>query len=183
VADQDKIAKLEEKARAIMARPTYATTPAWHQEVAELRVQIEEIRTGRTPAPRPYENPALLRAVAPVAVAAPAATLDAAPAAEGAHDDAHHEGPSYLMVFVWLTVLTAIELALAPVFGMRGLLLALGLSFFASLKALAVAFYYMHLKFEQTAMKLLLLLPVGLIVVLFALVIPDAITALRTILQ
>ena len=124
----------------------------------------------------------LLRAAAGNVVAAAAVpAVDAAPThADDAHAEGDHEEPRYMMIFFWLTIFTLIELGLSPVFHLHGAALAIGLSFFASLKALAVAFYYMHLKFERTAMKILLLLPVALIVVLFVLILPDAVSALRT---
>lgn len=175
MVDTDKIAKLEERVRTIMARPTFGSTPAWHQEVAELRVQIEEIRSGKTPAVRPYENPALVKAANPQAAVVVAG--------HDAHDAGHHEEPNYMAVFFALTVLTLVELGLSPVFKMRGMVLALGLSFFASLKALAVAYYYMHLKWESKGMKLLLILPISLIVVLFVLVIPDAVSKFQSVMQ
>jgi caa(3)-type oxidase subunit IV len=184
VADQDRIAKLEEKIKAVMSRPTYASTPAWHQEVVELRVQIEEIRGGKKPVLRPHENPALARLAAgpsPLVMsqAVPAGGAVAAVDAPGAHAHAAHPEPRYMMIFVWLTILTLIELGLSPVFHLKGVVLWLGLATFASLKAIMVAMYYMHLSMESRLMKGLLLLPITLVAILFCLILPDAIRALN----
>lgn len=171
---EDKIAKIEEKIRGIMARPTYGSTPAWHQEVAEMRMQIEEIRTGKKPTLRPYEDANLVRLRDP---AAAAVIVE-----EHAHEE-HHEEPNYMAVFFWLTLFTLIELGLSPVFHVHGLPLWILLAFFASLKAVAVALYYMHLKWEQTIMKAILFLPIALIVLLLVMVIPDAVSKFQTVFQ
>lgn len=167
MADNERIAKLEEKIRVIQARQTYASTPAWHQEVAELRVQIEELRSGKAAVLRPYENPELIRLAAPAGAAAAVAS-----AHDHHADDDHHE-PNYMKIFLWLTICTLIELAMSPL-KIRGWALAFGLTGFASLKALMVAFYYMHLSAESKAFRLLLILPIILISIMFLLVLPDA---------
>ena len=78
-----------------------------------------------------------------------------------------------MKIFLWLTICTLIELAMSPL-GIHGWALAFGLTGFAALKALMVAFYYMHLSAEGKAFRLLLILPIILISIMFLLLLPDA---------
>ena len=89
----EKIAKLEARVNEIMARPTYSVTPAWQSEVAEIRVQIESIRTGQDVERKEYTRPTIS------AGAGGAAAVAAAPAAEADHHDDHEDSP-YMAIFL-----------------------------------------------------------------------------------
>lgn len=170
-----RVAKLEDEIRSIMSRPTFASTPAWHQEVAELRLAVEEIRTGKrahsAPPPLPIRAPEK-----PLVNALAAAPAIAAVAVVDDHGGDHHVEPNYMAVFVWLTLFTLIELGLVQI--IHGIPLAIGLTAFAIAKVLLVAFYYMHLRWENKLIHALLMIPVILVVIMIVLLIPDATTVL-----
>lgn len=164
-----KISKLEQQIAEITARPTYASTPAWKQEVAELRLQIEGLRSGKDVERKEYQ-PAVLAtaAVAPIA--------DAGVAGEGGEDHAHdHDDPNYAMIFFGLAALTLLEWKAAQWFGIGGVTLWVTLSVMAVVKALMVAFWFMHLSFERKSFNLLLTLPIVLVVVMVGLLYPDSV--------
>jgi cytochrome c oxidase subunit 4 len=75
--------------------------------------------------------------------------------------------PPYMMVFLALGVLTAIELGVAFV-GLSRMLTVLVLIGLALWKAMLVALYYMHLRWEPRPLHLILLavIPLPLILVL-----------------
>jgi cytochrome c oxidase subunit 4 len=73
-----------------------------------------------------------------------------------------HKRPNYILIWVYLAVLTAAELALAfelPI--SRNLKLVL-LLFLAVWKALLVALFFMHLKFERWNLRILAITPLPL---------------------
>jgi len=79
-----------------------------------------------------------------------------------------HKHPPYVMIWLYLAVLTAAELGLAfqlPI--ARNMKLAL-LLFLAVWKALLVALYFMHLKFERWNLRLLTLVPLPLALIFIA---------------
>ena len=82
---------------------------------------------------------------------------------------AAHSKKEYLVMFVVLTVLTAIEVGIKYLGISRGLMIA-GLILLALGKATLVALFYMHLKFDDTWFSYLfafpLLIMVGLAVYL-----------------
>ena len=163
-----KIAKLEAKVNEIMARPTYAVTPAWQAEVAEIRVQIESLRTGQEVERREYQRPKIGPGGAVQPAMADGATADV-------HDHDHdHEHPPYMAIFVALLVLTVLEWKCAPWFGIGGATLWVVLTVMAVVKALMVALYFMHLKMERRLFHSLLILPIILVILMLALVSPDA---------
>ena len=63
--------------------------------------------------------------------------------AHAAHDHAHEER-RYLVVFVWLAVLTAVEIGITYL-PMSKLAIGAGLVILAAGKAALVSLYYMHL--------------------------------------
>jgi cytochrome c oxidase subunit 4 len=85
---------------------------------------------------------------------------------------ANHAHPNYIGIFVFLAVLTAVELAVAflPFSKTILILLLLGLAFW---KALLVALYYMHLRFEPNRLRILAVAPLPLIVILVVAVIQE----------
>ena len=88
-----------------------------------------------------------------------------------------HHAINYYLIFGVLVVLTIVTVVVAFV-GIKDeltkVLLALAI---ASIKASAVAFYFMHLKFEGKLIYLILLLPVFLCFVLVLSLIPDIVHA------
>jgi cytochrome c oxidase subunit IV len=73
-----------------------------------------------------------------------------------------HKRPNYILIWVYLAVLTAAELALAfelPI--SRNLKLVL-LLFLAVWKALLVALFFMHLKFERWNLRIMAIIPIPL---------------------
>ena len=71
-----------------------------------------------------------------------------------------HPRPNYILIWVYLALLTAAELGLAfqlPIPRNWKLVLLL---FLAVWKALLVALYFMHLKFERWNLRILAILPV-----------------------
>jgi cytochrome c oxidase subunit 4 len=89
-----------------------------------------------------------------------------------------HHAINYYAIFGLLVVLTVVTVAVAFV-NIRSevakVLLALTI---ASVKAAAVAFYFMHLKFEGKLIYLILLLPLFLCFVLVFALIPDIVHGL-----
>ena len=81
-------------------------------------------------------------------------------------ETAHRKHPPYLLIWLYLALLTAAELGLAfqlPV--SRNLKLIL-LLFLAVWKALLVAMFFMHLKFERWNLRLLFIVPLPLAAIL-----------------
>jgi len=79
-----------------------------------------------------------------------------------------HKHPPYLLIWVYLAVLTAAELGLAfqlPI--SRNIKLVL-LMVLAVWKALLVALYFMHLKFERWNLRVMALIPVPLALIFIA---------------
>ena len=77
-----------------------------------------------------------------------------------------HKHPPYLLIWLYLAVLTAAELALAfelPISRNIKLVLLMGLAIW---KALLVAMFFMHLKFERWNLRILLIVPLPLAVIL-----------------
>ena len=89
--------------------------------------------------------------------------------------DAAHKHPNYVLIWVYLAVLTAAELALAfelPIARNVKLVLLLGLAVW---KALLVAMFFMHLKFERWNLRILFIIPLPLAVILILAVITEKI--------
>ena len=88
-----------------------------------------------------------------------------------------HAHAPYYKVLGWLTFLTAAEIAWALWFtgaDVRGLLIA-GLGLMAAVKAMLVAMYYMHLKYEGKLLISIILFPLVLVVIMIAGFLPDAV--------
>ena len=89
-----------------------------------------------------------------------------APAAKAVHH------PNYIAVFIGLAVLTAIELGVAflPWSKMTIVIILIALAVW---KALLVALYYMHLRFEPNRLRILAAAPLPLAVILVVAVIME----------
>src|ERR671924_2124474 len=86
--------------------------------------------------------------------------------------------PNYIGVFIWLAVLTAVEVV-AVYMPLTRLALAAILVILAFTKAALVALYFMHLKFERRTMLLVAVTPIILCVFLMFMLIPDGIVKHR----
>ncbi len=79
-----------------------------------------------------------------------------------------HKHPPYLLIWLYLAILTAAELGLAfelPISRNWKLLL---LMILAVWKALLVAMFFMHLKFEKWNLRILAIIPVPLALIFLA---------------
>ena len=88
-----------------------------------------------------------------------------------------HHAINYYAIFALLVVLTVVTVAVAFVHIESELVKVLLALTIASVKAAAVAFYFMHLKFEGKLIYLILFLPVFLCFVLVLALIPDVVHA------
>ena len=85
------------------------------------------------------------------------------------HGRAH---PNYIGVFLALAVLTAVELGVAFLPWSKPTLILL-LLFLAVWKALMVALYFMHLRYEPNRLRILAIAPLPLAVILVVAVIQE----------
>ncbi len=85
---------------------------------------------------------------------------------------AEHVEPNYVFIWIYLGILTVLELMVAyapiPKAAMVGALIGL-----AWVKAVLVAMYFMHLRFERRTLALIACVPVMLIVFLTFMLVPD----------
>ena len=93
-----------------------------------------------------------------------------------------HPEPNYWMVWLALAVLTVVELLVARVQGARGFVI-FSLCALALAKAALVAAYFMHLKFENSALILVVLSPLVLSGILYVGLVPDAITHIHWLMH
>ena len=82
-----------------------------------------------------------------------------------------HKHPNYILIFIYLAVLTAIEVGVAFVSHFSKTTLLVILLVLAIWKALLVALYFMHLKFEKWNLRLVAIIPIplALIYIIFVL--------------
>jgi cytochrome c oxidase subunit 4 len=85
---------------------------------------------------------------------------------------AKHSHPNYIGIWVALAVLTALELGVAFLDWSKTtlILILIGLAVW---KALLVALYYMHLRFEPNRLRILAIAPLPLAVILVTAVITE----------
>ena len=97
-------------------------------------------------------------------------------------DTKQHAEPNYWYVWLALLILTIVELGVArapmPKGAMIFLLCALALA-----KAILVAMYFMHLKFEPWALMLIVATPLLLSAILYIGLVPDAISHIHWLPQ
>ena len=94
---------------------------------------------------------------------------------------AAHKDPNYLAVFGWLTVLTVLEVWIGSQGGKvipRPLYILLLISM-AVVKAVLVALFFMHLRFERRTLSLIAVFPVLLLVILTIALYPDSMSFLQ----
>jgi cytochrome c oxidase subunit 4 len=83
-----------------------------------------------------------------------------------------HRQPNYIGVFWWLLLLTILEVGVIFM-PLTKLLIAILLVGLALSKALLVAMYFMHLKFERMTLGLIAVAPLLLCVLLVFALLPD----------
>ena len=83
-----------------------------------------------------------------------------------------HSEPNYIGVFWWLLALTIIEIAVIylPIARLAIVILLVGM---ALTKAVLVALYFMHLKFERMTLSVIALTPLILCIFLILMLVPD----------
>lgn len=90
----------------------------------------------------------------------------------------HKEHPKYMYIFLWLAVLTAIEVGVAiPEYSV--VLKAILLIGLACGKAFLVAAYFMHLKLEKRTLAVIVIIPFLICVFLVIMLMPDLTTDTR----
>lgn len=77
-----------------------------------------------------------------------------------------HVRPNYMLIWLYLFVLTIVEVAAAFLSGIPKHYLILILVFLAVWKALLVALFFMHLKFETWRVRMIFLVPLPLAAIL-----------------
>ena len=90
-----------------------------------------------------------------------------------------HEDPNYIAIFIYLAVLTAVELVVyavgLPQVAKVGLLIALAFA-----KAVLVAMYFMHLAIERKVLAIIAIIPIILVTFLCFMLLPDLTTRMWT---
>ncbi|MBI4279688.1 MAG: cytochrome C oxidase subunit IV family protein [Armatimonadetes bacterium] len=91
-----------------------------------------------------------------------------------AHDKAHEGGYKvYVVTWFWLLVLTVLEIGVVLTRIPR-LVMVLCLISLALLKAVLIAAYFMHLRFERISLAYIVTTPLILATILFFALVPDA---------
>lgn len=93
-------------------------------------------------------------------------------------EHAHKEHPKYMRIFVILIVLTIAEVAVVYM-PFPKIVIALLLIGMACSKALYVALYFMHLKFERKTLMMIALTPFIICVFLVFMLLPDLMAGAR----
>jgi|SRR6185295_16382988 cytochrome c oxidase subunit 4 len=84
-----------------------------------------------------------------------------------------HKRPNYVMIWLYLFVMTVAEVALAFELPLSQNVKLLLLLFLAVWKALLVALFFMHLKFERWRLRIIFLVPLPLAAILVTVVIME----------
>jgi cytochrome c oxidase subunit IV len=101
-------------------------------------------------------------------MSAGAALQHGSPIASAAGD---HAEPNYIAIFIYLTVLTAAELAVYALFpGVAKVAMLVALAW---AKAALVAMYFMHLRFERRTLAIVAITPITLVTFLCFMLMPD----------
>lgn len=87
--------------------------------------------------------------------------------------DTAHKHPNYVLIWVYLAVLTAVEVGVAFVSQLSKTALLVILLVLAVWKALLVALYFMHLKFEKWNLRFIALIPIPLALLYIVLVLQE----------
>ena len=84
-----------------------------------------------------------------------------------------HADPPYILIFIVLLVLTLAEVGMSLYMDLPKFWLAVGLILMAVWKAVLVAMYYMHLRYEPARLWILAISPLPLAVILVLAVITE----------
>ncbi len=87
-----------------------------------------------------------------------------------------HQEPNYTKIFIILTVLTVLEVAVVFV-PVSKLVIGITLVLMAFVKAALVALYFMHLKHEKVALGFIALTPLVICVLLIFALLPDLVNS------
>ncbi|WP_419859916.1 cytochrome C oxidase subunit IV family protein [Candidatus Palauibacter sp.] len=85
--------------------------------------------------------------------------------AASAADDHAHEHPRYMLIWLYLAILTLLEVLVAFL-AIPKWMIVVSLLIMAVWKALLVALYYMHLKFEPNRLRLVALAPLPAVAIM-----------------
>ncbi len=85
--------------------------------------------------------------------------------AASAADDHAHEHPRYMLIWLYLAILTILEVLVAFL-AIPKWMIVVSLLIMAVWKALLVALYYMHLKFEPNRVRLVALAPLPAVAIM-----------------
>ena len=81
--------------------------------------------------------------------------------------------PNYMAIFAWLGVLTAAEIGVTFLHAIPHLMMATMLIAMALAKAVLVAAYFMHLRFEKRTLAMIAVVPLILCTFLLLMLVPD----------
>jgi cytochrome c oxidase subunit 4 len=84
-----------------------------------------------------------------------------------------HKATNYMLIWLYLAVLTVVEVLVAFVSHMPFVVLVIALLFLALWKALLVALYYMHLRFEPRKLWIVASIPIPLILIFLGVVLME----------
>ena len=85
--------------------------------------------------------------------------------AASAADEHAHEHPKYMLIWLYLAILTLLEVLVAFL-AIPKWMIVVSLLIMAVWKALLVALYYMHLKFEPNRLRLVALAPLPAVAIM-----------------
>lgn len=85
--------------------------------------------------------------------------------AASAAEDHAHEHPRYMLIWLYLAILTLLEVLVAFL-AIPKWMIVVSLLIMAVWKALLVALYYMHLKFEPNRLRLVALAPLPAVAIM-----------------
>ncbi len=81
-------------------------------------------------------------------------------------DHGSHPAPNYMLIWLYLFILTVAEVGVAFLSHLPKWVIVTGLLGMAFWKALLVAMYYMHLKFEPTRLRLVAVAPLPAVAIM-----------------
>ena len=85
-----------------------------------------------------------------------------------------HQHPRYGLIWLWLLILTLVEVAVPWLYGsIPGVIVLIGLMALAVVKAILVAVYFMHLRFERKTFVLIVSAPLVFATILVLGLLPD----------
>ena len=89
------------------------------------------------------------------------------------HAATEHKHPNYILIWGYLLILTIVEVVVAMLHFLPRNMLIFSLVALALWKALLVALYFMHLKFEPKKLIWTILIPIPLAIIMVAYVLQE----------